>query len=133
MATVAVNLGFGRRVGTLEPSDVSRIIEYDYFTQTFGIAGGTIGRVSFIVYIIGLLGVSISHRVILWTLVVLQPIVNLVFVLIIFLQCPGLGSGIWEHSGKVRCWSPHVQAYYGYFQGCKKSCPCQRRRSVCAY
>ncbi|KAJ5819591.1 hypothetical protein N7474_005182 [Penicillium riverlandense] len=100
MATVAVNHGFGRHVGTLEPSDVSQIIEYDYITQTFGIAGGTLGRVAFIVYIIGLLGVSISHRVILWALVVLQPIVNLVFILIIFLQCPGHASGIWAHSGK---------------------------------
>jgi hypothetical protein len=121
MATVAVHHGFGRPVGVLEPSDISKVIEYDYFTQSFGIAGGTLGRVAFILYIIGLLGVTTSHRVILWALVVLQPIVNLVFILIIFLQCPGHASGIWAHSGKVKCWSPRVQAYYGYFLGCKKA------------
>lgn len=92
---------------------------YDYLAQTFGIIGGTLGRIAFIVFIVALLGTRRLYRAILWTLAGIQLVTNLVLVIILFVQCPGHASAIWAPSGEDNCWDVRVQAYYGYYQGCK--------------
>jgi hypothetical protein len=94
---------------------------YDYLAQTFGIAGGTLGRIAFIVFVVGLLGTRKLYRVILWILVALQVSTNVTLIVILFVQCPGHGSAIWAPSGKDNCWDVRIQAYYGYYQGCKST------------
>lgn len=123
MITLAVHFGFGQEVTTLSETAVSKVILHDYIAQAFGLAGGAIGRVSFIVFIIGLLVQKSSQRIALWVLVSLQVAVNSLFIIIIFVQCPGHESAIWDDSGKRKCWDLHVQAYYGYFQGGKRTRP----------
>ena len=117
MITLAIKLGFGQELSSINTPNVPKIIMHDYLAQTFGLAGGAMGRISFIVFIIGLLVQKQSHRIILWILVGLQIVVNCIFIIIIFVQCPGHTSAIWDHTGKAKCWDAHVQAYYGYFQG----------------
>ncbi|KAJ5288038.1 hypothetical protein N7478_003724 [Penicillium angulare] len=116
MMTIGVKFGFGQRVDELSTNNVSKVILFDYLTQTFGLAGGALGRSSFIVFIIGLLVSRKWHSVVFWVLVGLQLIVNSMFIIILFVQCPGHASAIWD-SDKAKCWNTHVQAYYGYFQG----------------
>ncbi|KAH8705206.1 hypothetical protein BGW36DRAFT_310701 [Talaromyces proteolyticus] len=114
--TIAVQDGYGQPATTV--SDTSTVILYDYLGQTFGISGGVLGRISFIVLINGILGSRKGYRLILWTLVAAQVIVNILFILIIFLQCPGHASAIWSESDdSAKCWDLRVQTYYGYFEG----------------
>ncbi|KAJ5147443.1 hypothetical protein N7526_000795 [Penicillium atrosanguineum] len=117
MITLAIQLGFGQKVSALSDAAVSKVIMHDYLSQTFGLAGGTIGRISFIVFVIGLLAQRSSQKIALWTLAGAQVVVNSLLIIIIFVQCPGHASAIWSHSGKEKCWSLKVQADYGYFQG----------------
>ncbi|KAF9243033.1 hypothetical protein DTO013E5_2566 [Penicillium roqueforti] len=118
LITVGIKYGFGRHVWDLNTTTaVPKVIMYDYLTQTFGIAGGTLGRISFIVFVIQLLGTRRSHRVILWVIVGLQIVTNVMLIIILFVQCPGHGSAIWTQNGKDKCWDYRVQAYYGYYQG----------------
>ncbi|KAJ5729206.1 uncharacterized protein N7483_003714, partial [Penicillium malachiteum] len=117
MITIGIHYGFGQNMDNLSDASVSKVIMFDYLTQTFGLAGGALGRVSFIVFIIGLLVSRQWHRLVFWTLIGLQLIVNSMFIIILFVQCQGHASAIWEHSDKAKCWSTLVQAYYGYFQG----------------
>lgn len=118
LVTLAIHYGFGKPASGND-SEVSKIIMYDYLSQTFALAGGTLGRVSFIVFIVGLLVQRLSERIVLWVLAALQVIVNGMVIIIIFVQCPGHASAIWDHSGKSKCWDLRVQEYYGYFQGGK--------------
>lgn len=120
MITLGIQYGFGQKVGDINAANVPKVIMFDYLTQTFALAGGALGRISFIVFVIGLLVSKQSHRVIFWGLVAMQVLVNLMFIIILFVQCPGHASAIWEHSDKSKCWNTKVQAYYGYFQGGKK-------------
>lgn len=116
---MGIKYGFGRHVWDLDTTTVvPKVIMFDYLTQTFGIAGGTLGRISFIVFIIGLLGTRRSHRVILWIIVGLQILTNSILIIILFVQCPGHASAIWNQNGKDICWDVRIQAYYGYYQGC---------------
>ncbi|KAJ5628118.1 hypothetical protein N7490_010346 [Penicillium lividum] len=117
MTTIGIQHGFGQKVDDISTVNVSKVIMYDYLAQTFALAGGALGRVSFIVFIIGLLVSRQWHRVVFWGLVAMQLIVNSMFIIILFVQCPGHASAIWEHSEKSKCWNTQVQAYYGYFQG----------------
>ncbi|KAJ5091775.1 hypothetical protein NUU61_006645, partial [Penicillium alfredii] len=117
MLTLAIKHGFGQHIGHISTTNIPKAIMYDYSAQAFGIAGGTVGRIAFIVFIVGLLGARRSHSIVLWTLVGLQPVANLMFIVIIFVQCPGHVSAIWAHTGKEKCWDLRVQAFYGYFQG----------------
>ncbi|KAG0155249.1 dihydroxyacetone kinase [Penicillium digitatum] len=117
LITVCVQYGFGRHVWDLNTTTVvPKVIMFDYLTQTFGIAGGTMGRISFILFISGLLGTRRSHRVILWVIVLLQILTNVMLIIILFVQCPGHASAIWTKDGG-KCWDVHIQAYYGYYQG----------------
>ncbi|KAJ5358158.1 hypothetical protein N7541_005316 [Penicillium brevicompactum] len=114
--TVGIQHGFGQHVWDIKPQ-VPKVIMYDYLAQTFGIAGGTLGRIAFIVFVVRLLGTRRLYRVILWMLVGLQLVTNFVLIIILFVQCPGHASAIWAPSGKDNCWDVRVQAYYGYYQG----------------
>lgn len=114
--TVGIQHGFGQHVWDIKPQ-VPKVIMYDYLAQTFGIAGGTLGRIAFIVFVVRLLGTRRLYRVILWMLVGLQLVTNFVLIVILFVQCPGHASAIWAPSGKDNCWDVRVQAYYGYYQG----------------
>lgn len=91
---------------------------YDYIGQAFGNAASCLGRVAFIIYVVNLLRLGRKQKMIFWGLALLQLASNIVAILIMFLQCPGHGSNIWDRPGKSKCWGVEVQAYYGYFQGC---------------
>ncbi|KAJ6145399.1 hypothetical protein N7470_009294 [Penicillium chermesinum] len=106
-----------RKWAILSEEAASKVIMFDYLAQTFGLAAGAFGRISFIVFILGLLTSRLWQQVVLWILVALQITVNAVFIVILFVQCPGHQSAIWQHSDKEKCWSTHVQADYGYVQG----------------
>ncbi|OQD89751.1 hypothetical protein PENANT_c002G07823 [Penicillium antarcticum] len=114
---MGIQWGFGRHVWNINPNDTATVIMYDYLAQTFGIAGGTLGRIAFTVFIVGLLGTKKTYRVILWVLVGLQIVTNVMFIIILFAQCPGHASAIWSQDGNGKCWDVRVQAYYGYYQG----------------
>ncbi|KAJ5291784.1 hypothetical protein N7478_001035 [Penicillium angulare] len=117
MMTVGVKHGFGKTVVDLDNKGISTIIMFDYLTQTFGLAGGALGRISFIVFINGLLVSKKWHRIIFWSLIALQAVTNGMFIIILFVQCPGHASAIWDHDKNGKCWNTQVQADYGYFQG----------------
>lgn len=120
MITLGIQHGFGQKVGDIDADDVTKVIMFDYLTQTFALAGGALGRISFIVFVIGILVSKQWHRAVFWGLVAMQVLVNSMFIIILFVQCPGHASAIWEHSDKSKCWNTKVQAYYGYFQGGEK-------------
>lgn len=119
MLTIGIKRGFGRNEDDLDSNSISKVVIFDYLTQTFGLAGGALGRVSFIVFIVKLLASRKWHRVVFWVFIGLQVVVNSMFIVILFVQCPGHGSAIWDHD-KPKCWNTLVQAYYGYFQGGKR-------------
>ncbi|KAN0085117.1 hypothetical protein V8E54_001584 [Elaphomyces granulatus] len=117
MVTTSVHYGFGRSVTSINPKDLPLAVKFDYFSHGFGLAGCLLSRIAFILYLITLLGTKKIHRTILWSLLIFQLITNSLCILFIYIQCPGNPSAIWDQSIKAYCWSPVVQADYGYFIG----------------
>jgi hypothetical protein len=128
MVTTSVHYGFGRSVMSINPKDLPLAVKFDYFSHGFGLAGCLLSRIAFILYLITLLGTKKIHRTILWSLLIFQLITNSLCILFIYIQCPGNPSAIWDQSIKAYCWSPVVQAEYGYFIGCRSSTVPHRSR-----
>jgi hypothetical protein len=121
MVTTSVHYGFGRSVTTINPKDLPSALKYDYLSHGFGFAGSLLARIAFTLYLINLLGAAKIHRTILWTLLVIQLVINFITILFIYIQCPGHPSAMWDPSIKAYCWSPVVQLDIGYFSSCR--CP----------
>jgi hypothetical protein len=54
----------------------------------------------------------------LWVIIVAQFVVDVGTVIVSFAQCQPI-SDFWERGAAGNCWSPFIQQYTGYFQGCE--------------
>jgi hypothetical protein len=75
------------------------------------------GRIAFMVYLFRLIGTKKGLRMFLYFLMAQHAVINVVTIILIVAQCPDFAT-LWDpigHPGK--CWSPAVQADFGYFQG----------------
>ncbi|OJJ48993.1 hypothetical protein ASPZODRAFT_139946 [Penicilliopsis zonata CBS 506.65] len=117
MVTLAVHYGVGRNIVDLSKFEVIHALKFDYFAQTFGLAGSCFSRVAFIYYLIGLLATKKIYRNILWILMGSQFVSHFLCILFIYIQCPTNVQAIWDPYIEANCWPSHVQSDYGYFQG----------------
>ncbi|EEA29092.1 conserved hypothetical protein [Talaromyces marneffei ATCC 18224] len=108
--TIGIENGYGQQVWNINTEDVPKVIMYDYLSQTFCSAGGVIGRTAFTMFIISILGTRKPHRIMLWALIGAQIIINTLFILIIFLQCPGHASAINNKTGEGKTESSAIIA-----------------------
>ncbi|KAI9737834.1 MAG: hypothetical protein M1834_009203 [Cirrosporium novae-zelandiae] len=88
-------------------------IKYEYLSQPFGIACPTFGRISFAVYMLGLIGPVKWRRWLLHGLIWSQVIVNSVTIILIFVQCEHVDA-IWDREGAGGwCWDASVNTDFG--------------------
>jgi hypothetical protein len=69
------------------------------------------------VYLLRIVGTKKTARYFLYFLMAQHVVVNVITIILILAQCPQFAT-LWDpvgHPGK--CWSPSVQADFGYFQG----------------
>lgn len=75
------------------------------------------GRISFCVYLLKLTGTSKAKKWFLYGLIAQHAVINILTIILIVVQCPKFAT-LWDPIGTPGvCWSPSVQADFGYFQG----------------
>jgi hypothetical protein len=75
------------------------------------------GRISFCVYLLKLTGTSNAKKWFLYGLIAQHFVINILTIILIVVQCPKFAT-LWDPIGTPGvCWSPSVQANFGYFQG----------------
>ena len=99
-------------------------MHWNFTAQPFGILAGTVGRISFSVSLLRIIGpVDQVRKWMLLSLISFQLLVNIVTIILIFVQCGKTVDAIWDPSlvktAGAKCWSPDVQTYFGFFQSCK--------------
>lgn len=90
------------------------------FAQVFAVVTSMFGRLSFSAFLLAVIGRIYERRkVILWTVIAVQVVVNAVVVIQIYTQCGSHVSGLWdpEVAAASHCESMVVQTDLGYFQG----------------
>ena len=121
--TLSCHWGLGRHFWTLDPVQKVNAMHWNFLSQPFGILAGTVGRLSFSVSLLRIIGpVDVAKKWTLYFLITFQLMVNISTIILIFVQCGKTVDAIWDPSlikPGVKCWSPDVQTYYGFFQSCK--------------
>ena len=97
---------------------IVQAIKYDYIEQPFIVMSSCFGRISFMLFLLQIIQKMVIRRRFLYTLIALQFAVNASTAIIIMVQCRPI-QALWNHTVEADCWSPNVQEYYSYFQGCK--------------
>ncbi len=82
--------------------------------------GSALGRLSFMTLIYRFFGTTNYRRQFIIFLMVETIVINLVTAITIFTQCPDVRT-LWDAGSDFpgTCWSPLVQEYTRFFQGCK--------------
>ncbi|PYI20280.1 hypothetical protein BO86DRAFT_425420 [Aspergillus japonicus CBS 114.51] len=113
---VAVNHGYGNTSTAPSHRSVTASFRYSTIGYAIVILAATAGRLAMIMYMMALLAARTWDRMVLWTLVPLQVIVNVVSVVLLFAQCSRV-QDIFQPGAQEQCMSLDVQIDYGYFQG----------------
>lgn len=93
-------------------------IKWDYLAQPTAIMAPAIGRISFALLLLNIIGNAKSRRWFLYGIMVTQFIVNSLTFIFILVQCKPIQL-LWDKSLAGSCWDLRVQEYFGYFQGCQ--------------
>lgn len=115
--TVAVHFGLGRHMEDLNAYQITFSVKYVYLCEFFSIMSPCFGRISFAFLLMQLVPPTKWPNRFLWTVVWLQFLVDVATVIVSFAQCQPI-SAFWEPDPQKYCWSPKVQQYTGFFQGC---------------
>lgn len=91
-------------------------MKYEFLAEPWGILSPLFARVSFVCFMLNLVGSHRKYKIILYVTNVSQIIVNGLTILLILIQCQHIET-LWDHSVQGRCWSTKVQTYSGFFQG----------------
>ncbi|KAM3086311.1 hypothetical protein ACMFMF_000264 [Clarireedia jacksonii] len=108
LITVQYHYGWGRHYVYLDDEDRIEAMKYNAIGQSFGVMGSTFGRLSFIILMLQLFGISKWRRKALWTLFYAQLIPNAVVVITLYIQCDNVRA-LWDFSIESSCWPEDLQ------------------------
>ena len=92
-------------------------MKYYLVAQSLCIMSCMIGRIAFIMYLRRLVPLQSKTRIILLILLGLQPVVNVVPVIMMFTQCKDIRAVFDPAITDVYCMPVKIQINYGYLQG----------------
>ncbi|KAI9816307.1 MAG: hypothetical protein M1827_001909 [Pycnora praestabilis] len=126
--------GLGQRTGAVNASRSERAAHHLFIAQAFGISGAAFARISVAFYELAVFNVSAprppkgsrlwprirstttDHKVILWTNIVAQVVINGLCLAQVYWQCKPIQK-LWDPLVEGTCESPEVQSVFGYVQG----------------
>jgi hypothetical protein len=132
--TAAVHFGLGRHFFYLTPFEKVHSMKYEFLGQPVGrdllkntesvmayvltgILSPMFGRLSFMVYLLNIIVTSKPKKWFIYGLATQHIIINVATIILIVVQCQNFAT-MWDPIGTPgKCWSPSVQADFGYFQG----------------
>ncbi|PQE26949.1 integral membrane protein [Rutstroemia sp. NJR-2017a BVV2] len=114
--TLSVHHGLGRSLQTLTKNQISNTKKWVYFGNIFSTLSAGFGRIAFAFLLLALLHpVWSKRRGLLWTIITLKFIVDVLAVVVSFLQCRPM-SGYWDKDVNATCMTVAV-VRVTYFQG----------------
>lgn len=120
--TLSVQVGLTRNAVVTHAQEVA-CLKWYMIAQALLIVSSMIGRVAFIMYLRRLIPVQSKTRAVLFVLLALQPCVNVVPILLMFLQCKEFAA-VFDHTiTNVHCLPVVIQINFGFFQGGPFSIP----------
>ncbi|KAI1839595.1 hypothetical protein JX266_014196 [Neoarthrinium moseri] len=113
LLSIQHHYGWGHHVVYVSEDNLKQFLKFSFIGQTFGIMGSTFGRLSFIVLVMQLFGLSRKLRLLLWVLFGLQALTNIFTAVLIYTQCTNV-IALWDSSVTQDCWPQSVQINIAY-------------------
>lgn len=113
---MSVQHGLGNSQWTLPEDDAITAIKWDYLAQPPAIIGPALGRISFAMLLLSLVGTHKARRIPLYIIIVSQFVANTLVFVLILVQCKPLES-LWDYRITGICWGLESQSKIGFFQG----------------
>jgi len=113
---ISVNWGLGRHFVLLDTEQQTEAVKWDYLAQPTAIMGPAVGRISFALLLLSVIGNRKERRWFLYGIMITQFVINSLTFIFILVQCKPI-QALWDHSIKGDCWDLRVQEYFGFFQG----------------
>ncbi|TVY78375.1 hypothetical protein LSUE1_G004314 [Lachnellula suecica] len=115
--TIAVHYGLGRHENLLSPAASVMAFKWNLIGQVIGILSATFARISFCMMLFAITSVQQRvSRILLWTIVITQLILNVALSIFILAQCQPI-TKLWDHTTQGTCLAPQNQEHFGFFQG----------------
>lgn len=115
LLSVAYRWGLGRHLYYLTEEERVQSLRYIFLLEGWGIASPMFGRISFCFFMLGLVPYR-SLRVILWSSIVFQVLVNGATIVVVYSQCGSHPAAFYDPSVHGDCLNPSIQTNVSYFQ-----------------
>jgi hypothetical protein len=119
LITVSVYWGLGRHMSYLNNKKIVNARKFLILCQAWGIAAPTLGRMSFCFYLLQFVYTYSIARNLLYFFIGSQSIINLLTIVLIYVQCGARVEALWDNSVDATCWNIFVQRDMGFFQSGK--------------
>ncbi|KAF2157440.1 hypothetical protein K461DRAFT_273619 [Myriangium duriaei CBS 260.36] len=119
LLNLAQQHGLGQHIWNLQGPSISKAAHYMHISESFSIITSYFGRMSFAAFLLSVLGKTAkARRYILYSLIVVDTIINILVAVQTYTQCGRHISALWDHqlAEVVHCESPDVETYIGYVQ-----------------
>lgn len=124
LLTMAVKYGLGKHIGRLSAQEISTTVHYSFVSESFSITTSYFGRISFAVFLLSVLGnTAKTRRNILYSLIVIDTLINAICLIQIYAQCGTHIDAFWrpEVAAMGYCENPKVELYISYVQASTNS------------
>jgi len=103
LSTRACYWGLGRHIYYLSPDQITNVVKYIILMIAPGVLAVALGRISFCLFLLSAVGVTRIVRVILWTLLILQALVNVTQIILEYSSCGLHIAALWDPTIHVKC------------------------------
>ena len=114
---MSVKSGFGKHITALRPDQIVKAVKYAYIATPFAYLALVLGRVSFAVSLILLIGTTKFRLCLLNALIIGQFVLNITWIGIILGECRPVQK-YWNRTLPGRCLDPKVPFSAGYLSSC---------------
>jgi hypothetical protein len=115
LSTESVRWGTGRHIYYLTPEQIRQSIKYSYIIEPFGLLTLALGRISFSLSLIVLLGVEPWRRWLLYFVIASQAIIHVILIGIGIFACNPIHK-YWDRDTPGTCFNHHILRNLGFLQ-----------------
>lgn len=120
--SVAVHYGLGRHISTLNHHHIMHAILYEYVLSIFNLFAPMFGRLSFSIYLLGILpSQAKAQKISLYVINVVQISSVILTLIQLYAQCGSKVDALWDVTidWNSYCQPHHVALHIGYVTACR--------------
>jgi len=113
--TKACQWGLGRHIYYLSPEQIMNVLKYTILLSGPMMLSVMLGRVSFCFFLLSTVGTENLIRVLLWTALISQVLVNICYIVVQYSSCGSHITALWDNTVHAKCVPYNTMIDYLYY------------------